>query len=106
MAVELENSPVRARGDSQEAVIKVLGKDGDVELKWDAANEQSVAEAKTEFNRLRKSGYMFYVIGPDPNVPGEEIKTFDAMQGQLKGEYKKPAAQRKTGVATPAARGG
>jgi hypothetical protein len=106
VAVELENSLAQAKGDSQEAVIKVLGKYGDVELKWDAANEQSVADAKTEFNRLRKSGYMFYVITADPNVPGEEIKTFDAMHGALKGEYKKPAATRKTGVATPAARGG
>jgi hypothetical protein len=106
---EQGGTAVQTEPSSQEVAVKVLGRKGDLELKWDTGDEASAAKAKTEFNRLRKNGYAFYVIAQDPNVPGEEVKTFDAMQGALTAEYKKatPVRQRKTtGVARPAMRGG
>lgn len=52
-------------------------RDGDIRAMWDHGNEDEVAEARAQFDRLRKSGYLAYRAEGKRGDQGEVILKFD-----------------------------
>jgi len=42
--------------------LKVLGASGHIEMTWDCDDEEAVAQARAEFNRLREAGYLLFTV--------------------------------------------
>lgn len=70
-------------------IMQVMDPSGHKTVTWDPDNAASVAEARREFNRLKREGYQAYrmnVVHEDGVVveeDGERITEFDPQAGKL-----------------------
>lgn len=55
-------------------VMRVLCKQGDIRVEWDANDPESVANAKLEFERLKADGYEFFESPSRKRVKGWSAK--------------------------------
>jgi hypothetical protein len=68
--------------------MEVMDRTGHTTVTWDPENAESVANARTEFDRLRREGYSAFrmdAVGEGVVVEnkGERIDTFDPAAGKL-----------------------
>jgi hypothetical protein len=71
-------------------MMAVMDHTGDHRLTWDPMNPREVAEAREEFNRLRKMGYVAYRLNIiDPEVRGPVARDFNRWDGELVLEFDK-----------------
>jgi hypothetical protein len=69
-------------------VMNIMDHTGHTTVTWDPENENSVRDARREFDRLRASGHSAFrmtAVGADVVVEekGERIETFDPEAGKL-----------------------
>lgn len=60
--------------------IVILNEHGDVKVEWDPDDAASVKQAKDEFDRLKKDGYLFYEVA---ETRGKQVKRFTKNAGKL-----------------------
>jgi hypothetical protein len=53
-----------------------MGREGDLKVVWDKANEAEVGSARSTFDELRAKGHLAYKVKRDGGK-GEMIRTFD-----------------------------
>jgi len=65
-------------------MMAVMNHTGDHRLTWDPLNEDEVKEAREEFKRLKKAGYIAYRLNIiDPEVRGPKADTFSRWDGEI-----------------------
>lgn len=84
--------------------MNVMGPEGDIIVEWDAADPDSVAKAKAEWDRLKKDGYEFF----EPvESKGKRVKRFSKHLGRvIAAPGTKKAADKKAGTRRKAMAGG
>jgi hypothetical protein len=89
-------------------LMSVMDHTGDHRLTWDPMNPTDVAQAKAEFLRLKKAGYMAYRLNLiDPEVKGPEVKNFHRWDGEIILEFEAlPKGKPSEVVMSPAMVGG
>jgi len=63
-------------------VMKIIDRTGDTVVEWDIRNEQEVAVARSEFERLLTEGRTAYGYSGDSRV-GDVMDTFDPAVEQI-----------------------
>ncbi len=58
------------------AVMAVMGSSGDTKVLWDSGNADEVAAARTQFDALRKKGFLAFSVKRNGDK-GEQINAFD-----------------------------
>ncbi len=79
----------RVRGKKKESVMPSLitpDTTGDVKITWDPTNPDDVKNAKDHFDKLKKSGHIFFKIAAD-GEKGKKVKEFDENIGELVCEF-------------------
>jgi hypothetical protein len=89
-------------------MMAVMNHTGDHRLTWDPMNEKEVDEAREEFNRLKKMGYIAYRLNIiDPEVRGPKVSQFHRWDGEIILEFDKlPKDQPSEVVMSPQMVGG
>lgn len=59
---------------------------GDVKITWDPTNPDDVKNAKDHFDKLKKSGHIFFKIDGD-GKKGKKVKDFNEGTGELVCEF-------------------
>jgi hypothetical protein len=57
--------------------MSVMGREGDLKVRWNSENPTEVEAAQTQFNQLRGKGYAAFRMNKD-GTTGEQIDRFDA----------------------------
>lgn len=61
-------------------VLEVLGNGGDIKIEWDADDEQSIEQARAEFDVIKGKGLRIMRIQDDGST--EAVDTFDPTEGR------------------------
>lgn len=89
-------------------LLSVMDLSGDFRLTWDPMNQNEVNKARTEFDRLKKAGYLLFrrnII--DPDVKGVQVDDFNRWDGELIVEFEElPRGKASEMVAVPPMQGG
>lgn len=59
---------------------------GDVKISWDPSNPEDVKNAKDHFEKLKKTGHLFFRIEAD-GKKGSKVKKFEDGMGELVCEF-------------------
>lgn len=62
--------------------LAIIDTSGDTKLYWDIDNEIEISAAKKTFKRLKKQGYIAYVLEKF-NRKGDILHTFDPSAGRI-----------------------
>lgn len=74
---------------------------GDVKISWDPENPEDVKNAQDHFDKLKKSGHIFFKVNED-GERGKKVKDFEPNMAELVCEFDPKADI----VSTPLPRGG
>jgi len=65
-------------------VIAMMTGHGDVRKIWNAANADEVEDAKRTWEHLvGEKGYMAFLVNPEDNTKGDQIREFDPNAGKI-----------------------
>lgn len=77
MAVKQARGHVREMLDSTvTGEMRVMGREGDTRVTWNARDVDEVAAAREQFDRLRARGFLAFAVG-EGGAKGEQITEFD-----------------------------
>lgn len=62
--------------------MRIISGEGDTKMLWDPANEDEVAAAEEQFDRLIDKGFKAYRVKKD-GEKGKKIKKFDEDAGKI-----------------------
>lgn len=65
-----------------EHTLHVLDTTGDTRTMWDPTRPTEVEEARKQFQRMQKKGYLAHTVRDD-GEPGEVIREFDPQAGKI-----------------------
>lgn len=84
--------------------MRVLTQKGDERLEWDPKDKKATAAAKSEFDRLKGEGYLFYEV---TEARGKPVEEFSPKLGKiLAAPGAATTADKATGARPAAMRGG
>lgn len=63
-------------------VLHIMDRTGDTKMTWSPDSPEEVANAKENFDRLKKKGFLAYTV-KDDGSKGEVIKDFDKTAGRI-----------------------
>lgn len=64
------------------SVLRVLGRAGDTEFKWDPATGEGIESARKVFEEKLRRGYLAFIEGP--NGEGSElVRSFEPQAGSI-----------------------
>ena len=66
--------------------ISVPDTTGDVKVSWDPKNPDDVKNAKDHFDKLKKTGHIFFKLDKD-GKKGKKVSSFDESAGELVCEF-------------------